>query len=272
MWKRKEIENVSATSKASSQDRKNKSVEIRAGKDEDEEVTTAGPSVEAAFVQLQRKAKQYEVMKNELADDEDCLVDFVMKQHADKSDTSPPRADKHKILAKEGGTTGELFQSSTREEGSARRNEEDSDQPSLMSADMVRERERSDWEANAMAELERPTTHYDNRKEIRQLGVGHYQFSTNEEERREQMRALKEAREETLLGRERAMLSKNARKEKLNERRKAIMEKAAAKRRKVDVTENGDVKLETESEKDGAREDAKAPVEADKFLSGLLNI
>lgn len=65
------------------------------------------------------------------------------------------------------------------------------------------------------------------------MGVGHYSFSQDEEERARQMAALKQMRDETLVQRDAAGRIKNARKEKIEERRRLLKERAA-KRRKVD--------------------------------------
>ncbi len=57
-----------------------------------------------------------------------------------------------------------------------------------MSEEMLLEQVRQRWEETAKAELNSTST------EIRTKGVGFYRFSKDEEERQEQMRALKQSR------------------------------------------------------------------------------
>ena len=80
--------------------------------------------------------------------------------------------------------------------------------------------------------------HYDPNSEVRNRGVGHYTFSTDNAVRAEQMAALNTARDETEIQREAAKKAADVRKAKIEERRKEI----AGKKRKR---------------------------EAEKFLSGL---
>ena len=65
--------------------------------------------------------------------------------------------------------------------------------------------------------------------EVRQKGVGFFSFSTNEEERQEQMRQLKQMREETLDKRKGKERLKELRKEKYQGRLRALQEKRAKK-------------------------------------------
>ena len=80
--------------------------------------------------------------------------------------------------------------------------------------------------------------HYNPNAEIRNRGVGHYTFSSDNATREKQMEALSTARDETEQQREAAKKASELRRTKIEERRKEI----AVKKRKR---------------------------EADKFLSGL---
>ena len=87
------------------------------------------------------------------------------------------------------------------------------------------------------------TKHYDKGKEIRTLGVGHYAFSQDEEERARQQAELKQMRNQTVVQRQSAERIKDARKEKIEERRRMLKERAA-KRRKVYAEDAVSVKAE----------------------------
>lgn len=70
-----------------------------------------------------------------------------------------------------------------------------------------------------------PDEHFDARKEIRSKGVGFFQFSADEEERKRQMVELEAERAETEKMRGEAKGRKEARKKELEERRRALAEK-----------------------------------------------
>jgi len=104
------------------------------------------------------------------------------------------------------------------------------------------------WEINNREDKGRPSkrslliivedVHYNPNAEIRNRGVGHYTFSSDNATRQEQMASLNIARDETEQERETAKKASELRRAKIEERRKEI----AGKKRKR---------------------------EADKFLSGL---
>lgn len=70
-----------------------------------------------------------------------------------------------------------------------------------------------------------PDEHFDARKEIRSKGVGFFQFSADEDERKRQMVDLEKERMETEKMRSEAKERKEARKKELEERRRALAEK-----------------------------------------------
>ena len=83
--------------------------------------------------------------------------------------------------------------------------------------------------------------HYNSRKEIRNLGVGFYQFSANEDERHEQMQKLNELRQSTVEGRDKATALRESKKDAKEARKRLIMEKSQqAKRRKEETKEQVD--------------------------------
>lgn len=105
------------------------------------------------------------------------------------------------------------------------------------------EAKRLAWEANARAEMMtssgqiikeplKPPTHFDSTREIRTLGTGFYQFSSEENERQKQQEELKSARDATLKERRKAERVKEERKERIDERRRMVLEKMERVKRK----------------------------------------
>ncbi|KAI9709744.1 MAG: hypothetical protein M1820_003146 [Bogoriella megaspora] len=70
-----------------------------------------------------------------------------------------------------------------------------------------------------------PETYYDARKEMRKRGQGFFQFSTDNEERKQQMENLEREREDTEKKRRERDERKEARKKEIEERRRVIGEK-----------------------------------------------
>ncbi|KNC98192.1 uncharacterized protein SPPG_06594 [Spizellomyces punctatus DAOM BR117] len=226
---------------------KNKGVEQRARQDE-EEIQTLSSTLESSWVALQRKAKLYDKLVDEGGTgedekDEEALVDFLQKSLTD-SDLPAPSPDIEDVgedtwveAVDEFGRTRIVRKDDVSKlglrfikEGEAGGNGENEQGPSLVSDDMRREMEREQWEKEAREAL--ASGHYDSRRENRTMGVGFYQFSQDDEERRKQMEELKDMRNETLESRTRAARMKDARKDKLDERKRLLKERAA-KRRKV---------------------------------------
>ncbi|ORX48871.1 hypothetical protein DM01DRAFT_244430, partial [Hesseltinella vesiculosa] len=75
--------------------------------------------------------------------------------------------------------------------------------------------------------------HYDSRQENRTVGVGHYGFAQDNGEREEQMRNLKELREQTTAARSKARPSSDRRKAILAKRAEYIHERHAQIRRSM---------------------------------------
>uniref|UniRef100_A0A0B6XY01 CCDC174 alpha/beta GRSR domain-containing protein n=1 Tax=Arion vulgaris TaxID=1028688 RepID=A0A0B6XY01_9EUPU len=118
--------------------------------------------------------------------------------------------------------------------------------PSLMSSDMHREIMRQKWE-NEMKELEekgQKEIHYSNVQfdEIRNHGVGFFQFSKDHEKREGQLEDLKKMREQTV--------DERIRKERVKDKRQAMMEARLAKvRQRRNLKEPAlEIKLETEND------------------------
>ncbi|XP_072178421.1 coiled-coil domain-containing protein 174-like [Diadema setosum] len=117
--------------------------------------------------------------------------------------------------------------------------------PDLMSNDMYREMLRKKWEAEEEAASNGPqgSTHYQNVKydEVRDLGVGYFDFSKDQTERNEQMERLQLLRDETLEQRQR--------REKLKAKRKAAM-KARLEKVKERKRQRGELVEDEEEEEE----------------------
>ncbi|KAJ3226889.1 hypothetical protein HDU81_007023 [Chytriomyces hyalinus] len=146
---------------------------------------------------------------------------------------------------------------------------DDSNSRDLESQDMRREQERQEWERQAISEIFGdssgkkgplpPPKHYDPNREIRNLGVGFYGFSQEDEERKQQMSALQDIRKDTLGAQSKAALLKESRKEKLEERKALLRER---RKRKGASSKGGDGALPG-----GVGDDEDGDV--DSFLKGL---
>ncbi|XP_068696263.1 coiled-coil domain-containing protein 174-like [Montipora foliosa] len=117
--------------------------------------------------------------------------------------------------------------------------------PTLLSEDMRREMTRKQWEKEQEEAMNKPVgpVHYQDIRfdEIRNHGVGYYQFSTDEGERQEQMKALDKLREQTLEQRVRAQKLKDKRKAALDARLAKVRERKLKKLK----TSNDDLGEET---------------------------
>lgn len=132
--------------------------------------------------------------------------------------------------------------------------EKKEDLPDLMSNDMYREMLRKKWEEEEEAAAKGPlkSTHYQNVKydEVRDMGVGYFDFSKDKTQRNEQMETLQLLRDETL--------GQRQRREKLKEKRKATM-KARLEKVKEKKRQRGELieEDEKEEEKEEGEEEAK---------------
>jgi hypothetical protein len=108
----------------------------------------------------------------------------------------------------------------------------------LISEEMLLDQVRQRWEEAARTELDTGAgpVHYDETKEIRTKGVGFYRFSKDEEERQEQMRALKQLRLETESKRATRQTIKEKRKAQLDARMEMIRAKRQKRSLKTELT------------------------------------
>ncbi|KAI8849907.1 hypothetical protein BC829DRAFT_390482 [Chytridium lagenaria] len=242
----------------------NKGVGERAAKDV--EASTEHNALQASYVALMRKEKEYENLRKrgergEDSDDDEeegrqkkprGLVDFVGKmiekgkgrgssdeEEEEQEESEDPWVEtvdqfgRTKIVRKsqvEAKTTSGFVKAGevVGQEG---------DQPSLVSSDMRMQQQREQWEAEVKADAEAEPLHFDANREHRTMGVGYYAFSRSESERQRQMDALKNIREETVKSRDRATSAKEARKERLEERRALLKERRAKRNGGEEVRE-----------------------------------
>ncbi|CAJ0645489.1 2019_t:CDS:2 [Entrophospora sp. SA101] len=166
-------------------DRQNKGINERLRKDELEIVESS--TLEASRKAMERKAKLYDqLVKTGIDDDtlaDEVLVDFDRK-------------------------AWEIFSAT----GSETTTKSVPVKANVILEDELMEQLREKWEENALEEL----------KQIRTKGVGFYRFSKDEQEREEQMNALKQLRDETETKRSESQSVKDKRKAQI-EARKALL-------------------------------------------------
>ncbi|XP_022082105.1 coiled-coil domain-containing protein 174-like isoform X2 [Acanthaster planci] len=122
--------------------------------------------------------------------------------------------------------------------------------PDLLSSDMYREMMRKKWEEEEEEMRRRGpgSVHYQNVRfdEVREMGVGYFDFSKDESERQKQMEMLKHLRDETL--------DQRSKSEQLKAKRKAAL-KARLEKVKQRKRLKGELVEDEEEQKDEEREE-----------------
>uniref|UniRef100_G1NR80 Coiled-coil domain containing 174 n=2 Tax=Meleagris gallopavo TaxID=9103 RepID=G1NR80_MELGA len=137
----------------------------------------------------------------------------------------------------------------------------DPDGNTLLSEDMKRELQRQQWEKEEEEALRKPMgpIHYEDirENEARQLGVGYFAFSRDQDLRHKQRATLDMLREQTL--------DQRTKREQLKEKRKAALESRLSKLRARKVKKLREEGLEEEAEKleNGEVKDTTSPVQAE---------
>lgn len=272
----------------------------------DARLSEVAPSVEQSWVALQRKAKLYDKLKEERGPDlggradEDVLVDFVRKAYEAKEDSdSDGRPGKRKRTNEKAPVDDDLdpwveYLDEFGRTRIARRSQVPalppqpqqalakgfvkagqtagtSDEPALLSKDMMIERERQEWEQSAQGELAAGAgtsapRHYDSNREVRNLGVGFYQLAQDDEQRKEQLEELKSLRNQTKQARETERARKDKRKERLEERRKMLLAKVRRQRGEEDTPDEDVAKDQTAK----AEDEVSLPEEKIQAVDDLL--
>ncbi|XP_077430215.1 coiled-coil domain-containing protein 174 [Vanacampus margaritifer] len=120
----------------------------------------------------------------------------------------------------------------------------------LLSEDMRRELQRQEWEREEEEAMKKPVgpVHYENirAQEARELGVGYFAFSHDEENRRKQRETLDMLRDQTT--------DQRSKRERLKEKKKAILQARLAKIKQRKLKAKGGV-----AEEENEDEDETAP-------------
>ncbi|KAM3877841.1 coiled-coil domain-containing protein 174 [Diretmus argenteus] len=128
-----------------------------------------------------------------------------------------------------------------------------STEKSLLSEDMRRELQRQEWEREEEEALKRPVgpIHYEDIRgqEARDLGVGYFAFSQDQEQRRKQRETLDMLRDQTTDQRSKRELLKEKRKSALQARLAKVRQRKM-KKSKLDGTEEEQREEEIEEEED----------------------
>ncbi|XP_077385535.1 coiled-coil domain-containing protein 174 [Festucalex cinctus] len=125
----------------------------------------------------------------------------------------------------------------------------------LLSEDMRRELQRQEWEREEEEAMKKPVgpVHYENirAQEARELGVGYFAFSHDEEDRRKQRETLDMLRDQTT--------DQRSKRERLKEKKKAILQARLAKIKQRKLKAKGGVAEEEQLEEENEDEDETAP-------------
>ncbi|XP_064397894.1 coiled-coil domain-containing protein 174-like isoform X2 [Halichondria panicea] len=142
--------------------------------------------------------------------------------------------------------------------------------PQLLSDDMRRERERVQWERETEQDEPLGPIHYQSVQEgeIRNHGVGYYQFSGQEEQRKKQMEMLDKLRDETETERDKKQRLHEKRRALLEARLNKVKEKRNQRRREQGLA---DIEFEIEGSKD-SKEGSKESEEVSSYdIKALLD-
>ncbi|KAI9298929.1 hypothetical protein K502DRAFT_361933 [Neoconidiobolus thromboides FSU 785] len=169
---------------------------------------------------LEKKAKIYEKLLEEGKEfnemDDNMLIDFEKKAWEQEGKTDNKKQDEDSEAWVEYIDEFGRTRVGRREEVESLKPRNDG--PELLSKDMERELERQRWEKEMEEENANEYTHFDRDKELRNLGVGFYKFSKDEDERAEQIKELTKLRKETELKRSLHTSIQNIKKSKIEER------------------------------------------------------
>nr|XP_046239841.1 coiled-coil domain-containing protein 174 [Scatophagus argus] len=257
--------------------KQNAGVSARAEKDA-EQLAEEQSSLETAKHKLEEKAKLYEqMMKGDFPDEETeglFLVDFTQKIIDKKRETFaqkqgdeeernslspvPPPQNPDEEWVDYVDTLGRSRRCMKKDLPGFMKMDQDlkgkgkvSVEKTLLSEDMRRELQRQEWEREEEEAMKRPVgpIHYEDIRgqEARELGVGYFAFSQDEENRRKQRETLDMLRDQTM--------DQRTKREHLKEKRQAILQARLAKVRqrkmkkaKLDGAEDEPVEKENEGD------------------------
>ncbi|KAI8892431.1 hypothetical protein BC833DRAFT_611689 [Globomyces pollinis-pini] len=228
----------------------NKGIQDRMQKDQVKELDESElGKLERSYEALKRKELLYDQMKNNQTDNEELLVDFLMKY--DVEDDEPVKKKTKKIAIVKANWVEETDEFGrtrlVKEEeaiklksdfvpaGQSSNTNSNSSEPGLMSSDMKRELERQQWEKEELGQAApKRGIHFDSNWEKRSLGTGFFQFSQNEAERKAQFEELNSLRTETIQSRSRLQDAKERRQDRLKDRKALLAERARKRKANMD--------------------------------------
>ncbi|XP_029007863.1 coiled-coil domain-containing protein 174 [Betta splendens] len=271
--------------------KQNAGVSARAEKDA-EQLSEEQRSLDTSRRKLEEKAKLYEQMtKGDFPDEETeglFLVDFTQKiidkkrqtfaqqeterDDEDRGSLSPIPAPQHpdEEWVDYVDALGRSRRCMKKDLPDFRKMDQDlhgqgksSSDKTLLSEDMRRELQRQEWEREEEEAMKKPVgpIHYENirAQEARELGVGYFAFSHDEEQRRKQRETLDMLRDQTT--------DQRTKRERLKEKRQAILKARLAKVRqrkmknaKLDGTEQEEQEEEMEEQEEEAEIGGIAPL------------
>lgn len=238
--------------------RSNKGVASRNARDA---VTTSGEAVVVdSRAALERKARLYDKMRRE-GGNEESLVDFERKNREEQGVSDSSESESEVEYQDEFGRTRYGPRSAVPQR--QKTPEVEVDPRNVIYGDYIPSFRVDDERKAAFEEAQKdPTVHYDADKDLRNRGTGYYKFSTDEEERKQQMEALRIARKETE--------EKQASKSSLVEKRRLLLEARREKLGKRRRSPSSHDQNDESSRKDrNEAEKAELKSSADDFLSGL---
>lgn len=278
-----------ATKKPSVWSKQNAGVSVRAQKDA-EQLAEEQDNLNAAKRKLEEKAKLYDKMsKGDFPDEETeglFLVDFTQKIIDKKKETLSQReAEREREEEEDRGSSSPVPPPEHPDEewvdyvdslGRSRRcmkkdlpsfqrmdldlnkqGKVPDDQKTLLSEDMRRELQRKEWEREEEEAMKRPVgpVHYEDirAQEARELGVGYFAFSHDEEERRKQRDTLDMLRDQTT--------DQRTKRERLKEKRQALLKARLAKvrQRKMKKAKLDGIEDEEETKEEDEPEEEEEP-------------
>ncbi|KAJ3384129.1 hypothetical protein HDU92_003766, partial [Lobulomyces angularis] len=200
--------------------------------------------LEASWVSLKRKELEYERLRNgegledddaSFNDDSHVLVDFLRKNDDSNDDKFTSTKKKFKTsdewveVADEFGRTRIMRKAQAEQKNMNLLNTEngitnDTAGSAALNEEMIKEKERPGWE-ETKEKQEADNKHFDSKKEIRTLGVGHYQFSSDSQERAKQQLNLKKIRAETISMKKNLNSKKDAKLSAIEKRKELLKEK-----------------------------------------------
>ncbi|XP_028262084.1 coiled-coil domain-containing protein 174 [Parambassis ranga] len=264
--------------------KQNAGVSARAAKDTEQQ-TEEQISLDAAKRKLEEKAKLYEQMsKGDFPDEETeglFLVDFTQKiidkkkqtlaqketekldEEGDSSSPIPPPQHPDEEWVDFVDALGRSRRCMKKDLPDFKKMDQDlkgkgaipSDK-TLLSEDMRRELQRQEWEREEEEAMKRPVgpIHYENIRgqEARELGVGYFAFSNDEEQRRKQRETLDMLRDQTT--------DQRTKRERLKGKRQAMLQARLAKvrqRKMKNAKLDGTEEEEKEEENEGVEEECE---------------